>query len=355
MPVSSLRPLALAALLLSACESEATLPVTPVLGVVGQTTINASSTSEFRYFNLGTGAEVIVTDPRTSTAWDVAFRRYEVRLNGGVAGSKGVTGVRVVDNSTLPAATLLGYTPENQLASFEGVTATSIPAANLFTSTVIAPTLNAWFRASGPTTLVAVPSVAWKLRRADGGYAVVRVAELTLAGFSLASLRLEYRVQSVGGVLGAVQSVTVPAGTPEAPTKVSLATGMLVTTEGCTWDLAVTNAITLSVNPDAGCPTGTFPLEATEPFTTVTSAADAPSYGRFMAALSSPIPNGFSADVKPPFIYGIDPVNTNRLTPTFNVYLIKTGSATYKLQLLSFYNPTTGDSGFLTLRYARIQ
>jgi hypothetical protein len=354
MRVSLLPLIAAATLLLTACESEATLPDDD-LGETGQVTINASSTTEFKYFNLATGAEVTVANPRTSTAWDVAFRRYEVRLNGGVAGTKGVTGVRVVDNSSLPAATLLGYTPESQLAAFDAVAATSIPGAAEFSSTSIAPTLNAWFRASGPTTLVAVPTVAWKVRRADGGHAVVRVAELTLAGFALASLRLEYRVQPAGGVLGPLQSVTVPAGTPGAPATVSLSTGSVVTTGGCTWDFAVTNAITLSVNPDATCPTGTFPLESTESFTGITTAADAPSYGRFMAALSSPIPNGFSADIKPPFLYGIDPVNTNRFTPTFNVYLVRSGNATYKVQFLSYYNPTGGESGFLTMRYARIQ
>ncbi|MBL0177609.1 MAG: hypothetical protein IPP98_00575 [Gemmatimonadetes bacterium] len=337
------------------CNGEATLPDTTGPGPTGQVSINATSTTDFRYFNLSTGSEVTVSDPGSSTAWDIAIRRYEVRLNGGVAGTKGVTGVRVLDNSTLPAATILGFTPASQLASFDGVTASSIPAASAFTSTDLAETLTAWFRAVNATTIVASPSAAWKVRRADGGYAVVRVAELTLNGFSLASLRLEYRLQPAGGVLGAVQSVTVPAGASDAPGKVLLTTGSTVTTSGCTWDFAITSAITLAVNPDASCPTGTYPLESTEAFTTMTSASDAPMYGRFFSALSSPIPNGFTADVKPPFLYGIDPVNQNRLTPTFNVYLVRSGSSTYKLQFLSFYDPTSGESGHVTLRYARVQ
>jgi hypothetical protein len=343
------------AALLGACNSEATLPDPTGPGPTDQALINATSTTDFRYFNLSTGAEVTVANPDISTTWDIAVRRYEVRLNGGVAGTKGVTGVRVVDNSTLPAATILGFTPANQLAAFEGVTTASIPDASLFTSTTLAETLTAWFHAVNSTTIVATPSVAWKVRRADGGYAVVRVAELTLNGFSLASLRLEYRLQAAGGQLGAVQSVTVSAGTSSAPGKVSLSAGAAVTTGGCTWDFAVTNAITLAVNPDASCAVGTYPLESTESFTTLTTAAGAPSYGRFFSALSSPIPNGFTADVKPPFLYNIDPINQNRLSPTFNVYLVRSGSSTYKLQFLSFYNPTSGESGYVTLRYARIQ
>ncbi len=337
------------------CNGEATLPDNTGPGTTGQATINATSTTDFRYFNLATGAEVTVANPATSPAWDIAIRRYEVRLNGGVAGTKGVSGVRVLDNSTLPAATILAYTPASQLASFDGITVASIAATSMFTSTSLAETLTAWFRPVSATTIVAVPAVAWKVRRADGGFAVVRVAELTLNGFSLASLRLEYRLQPAGGQLGAVQSVTVPAGTAAAPGKVSLTTGAAVTTTGCTWDFAVTSAITLAVNPDASCPTGTYPLESTESFTTMTSASDAPTYGRFFSTLSSPIPNGFTVDLKPPFLYGIDPVNQNRLSPTFNIYLVRSGSSTYKLQFLSFYEPTTGESGHVTLRYARIQ
>ena len=355
-PAPTIRCLAAASLLVAAaCNGEATLPDTTGPGPTGQASINATSTTDFRYFNLATGAEVTVANPATSTAWDIAIRRYEVRLNGGVAGTKGVTGVRVLDNSTLPAATILGYTPASQLASFDGITAASIPAASMFTSTDLAETLTAWFRAVNATTIVASPSAAWKVRRADGGYAVVRVAELTLNGFSLASLRLEYRLQPAGGQLGPVQSVTVPAGSAAAPGKVLLTTGTTVTTAGCTWDFAVTNGITLAVNPDASCPTGTYPLESTESFTTMTSASDAPTYGRFFSALSSPIPHGFAVSVTPPFLYGIDPVNQNRLTPTFNVYLVRSGTSTYKVQFLSFYDPTSGESGHVTFRYARIQ
>lgn len=354
--LSTARSLATATLLaLAACNGEATLPDQTGPGPTGQVSINATSTTDFKYFNLATGAEVAVTNPATSTAWDIAVRRYEVRLNGGVAGTKGVTGALVLDNSAQPAATILGYTPANQLAAFDGITASAIPAASMFTSTDLAETLTAWFRAVNATTIVASPSAAWKVRRADGGYAVVRVAELTLNGFSLASLRLEYRLQPPGGQLGAVQSVTVPAGTAAAPGKVLLTSGATVTTGGCTWDFAVTNAITLSVNPDPTCPTGTYPLESTESFTAMTTAADAPTYARFFSALSSPIPNGFTAEVKPPFLYGIDPVNQNRLSPTFNVYLVRSGSSTYKIQFLSFYDPTSGESGHVTFRYARIQ
>ena len=47
----------------------------------------------------------------------------------------------MLDNSAQPAATILAYTPASQLASFDGITAASIPAMSMFTSTNIAETL----------------------------------------------------------------------------------------------------------------------------------------------------------------------------------------------------------------------
>lgn len=339
---------------LAACESESTLPENENPGTTNQVTVNASSSTAFKYFSLATGQEVTVANPAASDAWDIAVRRYEVRLNGGVAGTKGVRAALVVDNSTEPSATLLGYTAESRLPSFNAVLQASLPAANLFATTDLAEDLSGWFRAQG-ASLVANPAKVWKVKRAGGGHALVRVAEIALTGQTLSSFRLEYRLQPAAGVLGAVQSLTVVPGAPGAPTKISLGTGGAVVTEGCTWDLAISSALVFTVNPGAACGAGTYPAESTEGFADLTTAADAPAYGAFVAALSGPIANSVSASAHPPFIYNIDPANPNRLTPTFNVYAVKVGGSTYKLQFVNYYNPAGGESGYLTFRYARIQ
>lgn len=43
----------------------------------------------------------------------------------------------------------------------------------------------------------------------------------------------------------------------------------------------------------------------------------------------------------------------NRITPTFDVYLVKRGNITYKLQITSYYN-ATGQPRYITFRYAQI-
>ena len=57
----------------------------------GTTTTQVHSTSSTVFFlDLETRAEVEVTDPTMSTAWDLGFTRYHVLSNGGVSGPGGV-------------------------------------------------------------------------------------------------------------------------------------------------------------------------------------------------------------------------------------------------------------------------
>ena len=52
------------------------------------------------------------------------------------------------------------------------------------------------------------------------------------------------------------------------------------------------------------------------------------------------------------FLYNL--AGDNRLSPTFNIFLVKVGSSVYKLQVVSYYS-TTGDAGHPTIRYEKIQ
>ena len=52
------------------------------------------------------------------------------------------------------------------------------------------------------------------------------------------------------------------------------------------------------------------------------------------------------------FIY--DLAGDNRLSPTFNTFLVKVGSSVYKLQVTTYYS-STNVSGYPTIRYEKIQ
>ena len=343
-----------AGIFISACNDENTAPPEPVEGEIE---IDASSNTAFTYFNLATGQVVTPADPSNSNDWDIAFRRYTVRLNSGTAGTKGVLGYNLENNVGATDAEVLAFTPDNQLPFFEGVAASDIPSSGDFTDEGLAPDFTSWFTPT-QTGLNANPLAVWKVRRASGAgagaYAVIRVAAIGNGAppdVRMTSITFEYRLQTTPGTLGALQSatLTLPAGTTEAG--LNLATGAQVapTAGDCSWDVQVTDQYTFSVN--AACTAGTFPFDASETFDGITRADDAPEYGAFVSQISGPIPGSFE-DPAGPFLY--DLAGDRRLSPTFNVYFVRVGSTTYKVQMTRYYAAAGGASGFPTMRYAEI-
>lgn len=345
-PRRALRAFALALLLPAiACESDSSGPGTPEgPGVVE---IDASSNSAFTYFRLSDGAIVSVANPTSSNDWDIAFRRFAVKLNGGVAGPKGVLGYNLENNNDATDEEVLAFTPENQLTAFEAVDAGDVPDEASFEAEGLGPDFSTWFRfdpVSGG--LVANPAAAWKLRRSGGTtYGLVRVKRIVATETTLDSVTFEYRVQT-GGTMGAATERTVATSGSNA---VDLASGSAVAATGCGWDFSAAVDFTISVN--AACQAGTFPLDVTEDFTTLATADNAPEYGAFFSLISGPVPNSTS-NRSAPFLYNL--AGDNRLSPTFTTYLVKTGSRVYKLQLVNYYS-AGGASGHPTIRFAPVE
>jgi hypothetical protein len=342
----ALRTFALALLLPAiACESDSSGPRTP--DGPGVVEIDASSNSAFTYFRLSDGAIVAVTDPTASDDWDIAFRRFAVKLNGGVAGPKNVVGYNLQNNDDATDAQVLGFTAENQLGAFEAVDAADVPDDASFQEEGLGPDFSTWFRfdpVSGG--LVANPAAAWKLRRSGGSsYGVIRVKRIVASSETLDSVTFEYRVQD-GATMGAATERTIATSGSNA---VDLSNGSAVAATGCGWDVSAAADFTISVN--AGCQVGTFPLDATEDFTTLATADDAPAYGAFFSLISGPVPNSTS-DRSAPFLYNL--AGDNRLSPTFTTYLVKVGSRVYKLQLINYYS-AGGASGHPTIRFAPVE
>ncbi len=349
IPVRPLRALRAASILLLtaaiACESDSSSPNTPE--EPGVLELDASSSTAFTYFRLTDASAVTVTTPTTSSEWDVAFRRFAVKLNGGVAGPKNVLGYNLKNNAAATDAQVLAFTPESQLAAFEAVTSSDIPVADSFKPEGLGPDISNWFRfdpVSGG--LVANPSTAWKIQRASGaGFGLIRVKRMVSTPTAMDSITFEYRVQT-GSTMGPLSEITI--GTAAGANGANLAAGTAVATTGCGWDVKAGNDFTIEVNSD--CTVGTFPLDVTEDFTTLAAADDAPEYGLYFSLISGPVPNS-SSDPAGPFLYNL--AGDNRLSPTFNIYLIKVGTQVYKLQLINYYS-TGGAAGHPTIRFARI-
>lgn len=86
--------------------------------------------NKYTYYSFGKGV-VDLTDEEaaTSTAWDIAFKRYYVKLNGGVSGPKGVMGYDFQASREETTSEIKAFTPESELPEFEAASAAAIDGA----------------------------------------------------------------------------------------------------------------------------------------------------------------------------------------------------------------------------------
>ena len=325
----------------------ASIPEPAVNQVVAYGPINASSTDTLVYFSFATGGLVA-----RAADWDLALRRYELRLNGpavGGATARTVLGAGLDNNTGASDSQVLALTPANTLGAFDAVRDATIPTDDKFQTDRLTENRQAYLNLSG------VPSANaanyWKVRLATGGFALLHATGMQFSPqFAVLSLTLEVRVQN-GVTLGTPQTITV---TPNGQsTSISLATYSVVATPaGCNWDVQFNPAPSqLALTFNSACSAGTYPGAVSPTFATATAANDAPQYAGYLATLVGPIPNSV-VEKGAPFRYNL--TGTDRLHPSFNTYFIKSGVKIYKLQVTDYYG-NTGASGFPTIRYARIR
>lgn len=333
-------------------QADPTGPVTPtpeaeINRIISFGPLNASSTDTLVYFSFATGALV----PKTAD-WDVAFRRYELRLNSPAIGgsmSKNVLGYATDNNKTTTDAQVLAFTPANTLAAFDSVRDARVPSDSLFKTDRLTENKQGYLNLNGVPTANAANY--WKVRLANGGFALLRATAIVFTPqFAVQSLTLESRIQT-GATVGAAQTLTLtPAG---QIVSFSLSGNQVVTApSGCNWDMQFNpSASQLSLVTNGACNVGTYPGAISPTFANATAASDAPQYAAYLAELVGPIPNSV-VDKGAPFRYNL--TGTDRLHPAFNTYLVKSGTKVFKLQVTDYYS-NTGVPGFPTIRYARIR
>jgi hypothetical protein len=340
---------------LGACSEGQTNPTGPtnptpeaaINQIVSYGPLNASSTDTLVYFSFATGGLVA-----SSGDWDLAFRRYELRLNSpavGGASSKNVLGFAMDNNKAATDAQVLAFTPASTLAAFDSVRVASIPADSLFQTDRLLENKQGYLNLNGVPT--ANSANYWKVKLAGGGYAVLHATSIVFTPqFAVQTFTLESRLQT-GSTLGAVQSLMLTPGGQTV--SVNLTTNSVVAAPtGCNWDVQFNPAASaLSLVFNTACSAGTYPGPASPTFANATSASDAPQYAAFLSQLVGPIPNSV-VDKSAPFRYNL--TGTDRLTPAFNTYLVKSGTKVFKVQVTDYYS-NTGVAGYPTIRYARIR
>jgi hypothetical protein len=326
-------------LAVAACSSDDTVAARPQ--AAGAFTVDA--TTGFVYVSLADSSVVMPTPSSgESAAWDLAFFATNVTLNGGQAGPGGVTGYCVCQNSAADPTNVqwLAMTPESEKADFD--TLTRVPVGASFVSDVLTPAVTGWFTGSGAAT-VASPDSLYFIRLSDStGIAKIRVTQLQNATATVAGrVTFEYATAANEGAFGPTQTATLDLAT--GAKSFDFQTGQ-VTTNAADWDLRL-DGLTARVNGGVSGPgkgaaakvTGTT-FTGAVPSSTATNAYRIDAYAGVF---------GISRFYK----YNIG--GDNRITPTYDVYLLKRGSAVYKLQITGYYN-ATGQARHITFRYARI-
>lgn len=343
-PRSSVRAVAAAALSLGAVGCDAG-PTEPVAAETPELTVDASNT--WAFVTLGqSSSPVSVVDPAASEAWDLAFHATSVMLNGGAAGPGGVVGHCLCQNAGASDAQVRAMTPESELAAFEAVTAAQIPAAaEAWQSDELAAAISGWYDYDPATHVVSAnPNAVWKVRTSDGaGFAKLRVAALQGAARSNAGrVTLEYAVQAARGAPMSETRTLVADLSSNGKVYVDLVGGTV--SDGAKWDL-VLEGYTIRVNGGVSGSGKAGAVRATAAFGAIADASDLTDRHYRGDAY------GGVFDKQRWYRYNLD--GNHQIWPTYDVYLIKRGSAVYKVQVTGYYS-ATGDSRHITFRYARL-
>ena len=340
------RTLAAAALaIIPACSDSTTEPLPPP--ITSELTVDASAAPA--YVKLGQPSTTVsVTDPSSSSEWDLAFFATGVTVNGGAAGPGGVTAFCLCANANASVAELQAMTPANQLAAFDAVTSSNVPASTAFVADALNPAISGWFTGTGAST-VAVPTKSWIIRKTVNGSVILgkfRVTSITGAtATSAGSVTVEYAIQpSTGTAFGATTTRTFDLAA--GPVYLNLASGQVSATSA--WDLKL-SGFEIRLNGGVSGTGGVSAvIDETTAFSQITS-----QYASFAPAVAYRSDSFGGVFVTSPWYrYNITGTD-NQIWPNFNVYLIKDGETVYKVQIISYYGPT-GTARQITLRTSRV-
>ena len=331
---------AFALLTAAACSDTSPLELEPQAA-----TLMVDASTDWAFVDLAeTATQLSVSERSSSMAWDIAFNATRVMLNGGAAGPGGMVGYCVCQNAGATDAQIQAMTPESELAAFEAVSAANVPTeAESWETDALDAAIAGWYSYDISTHQVsAAPENVWKVRGAgaDPEYAKFHVTQISAATRAGAQVTIEYAVQpGAGQAMGAVQTAVLDGRT--APVYFDFATGV---SDASNWDIKL-EGFDIRINGGVSGSGGAGAVKATESFSAMTDASDAP------AQIYRGDAFGGVFTAHPWYKYNLDGNHT--IFPTYYVFLIKRGAEVYKVQIIGYYN-TAGESRRITFRYARL-
>jgi hypothetical protein len=182
--------------LFSACKKEDTKPA-----IQSHTfEINSSSSAAWKYFSFEKNDTVNISDPATSTDWDLAFQRYRIKTNGGLSG--GAMGSAA--NSYLKGQTGFdALVVVSDTASFAADGPIQIAVQQGYATYIVNPELYTWFaiELAAQGTQIVPSDFIYIAKTATGKYAKVWFKSYYSASNVSGHVSMQYKYQSDGSKL----------------------------------------------------------------------------------------------------------------------------------------------------------
>lgn len=337
----------IAALAFSACDDSTTDPGPG--GSEGPSTLRVDAVASWAYVDLATEASVVTPgDPSTSAAWDVAFLQTAVMLNGGAAGPGEVSGYCLCVNASSTDDQIIVMTPESELAAFEGVDVSMVPAdEDDWLTEALAAAIDEWFNYDFQTHVMsAAPENVWLVRAADSE-ALAKFHVVAIDGPTqehAGTVTFEYAIKpSSDAPFG--ETRTAELDVSSGAVYFDLESGEV--TDGSEWDIVIEGHAIRVNGGVSGSGSAAAARYADGSFDAITDDTELPSDGAFRADAF-----GGVFEAHPWYRYNLE--NQHRIWPTYDVYLVRTGSDVYKVQLIGYYDEAD-DARHITFRYAQLE
>ncbi|XOZ32995.1 HmuY family protein [Halomonadaceae bacterium KBTZ08] len=333
--------------------------------------LDASSHDSATYLNLKTGDTLALTaeEAAASTDWHLAFRRNDIKLNGGNSGPGDVAGAVGVAQSDFytedgspNASVFLNATADSEK---EHLLATLSAPDSWTSDAVVTEFGDAWYTYNREThTVSANPDNGWLLRSAEGdSYARLRVNQFDYpAANGGAEFQFDFDVQPAGNSAFATSasfSGTLPSSGGEACFDFDSNASVDCDTAS-SWDIKVgvqernlylRSNSGVSGNGDAGV----FGPMAWSEAKNYNSATTSPEGGDITGHYRADTTGGIFSDQS---WYAYNLQGEHQLWPNYRVYLIDTDrtdeqAPVYALQVVSYYNDA-GTSGHPKVRWVDV-
>lgn len=331
--------------------------------------------NKYTYFNLDSGAVVELTDAAAATSedWHIAFKRNNIKLNGGVSGPGEVRGAVADDQAefyngsddTPNVSVFLAATRDSEKPAFDAVTNAdglsyqidrNIPAVKGDGGA------ESWWAYDPLTHMTSANANNWWLVKSAGGdsYAKLHVTNLVRDSDSR-DITLELFVQGVGQSAFSTTAITSALSLPLAGGAKCYDFDAAAEADcaGAAWDIkaeydATARLYHLWTNGGVSTTTGgkgrAFGNIASSDIAGYADGTHEPGGTDISGFYTTDKAGGVFED-KSWYAYSLQ--NDHKLYSNYRVYALDTGAAKHKLQILSYYD-AGGTSGWITLRHAPV-